>query len=204
MIPKEIEEGLISGVTRRTGLTTCVALLRGINVGGRKKVAMADLRELLAELGFAETTSLLQSGNLVFRTAEKVDAALEQHLEHEVGKRLGIETHFFLRTAKEWDAIIEKNFFPEAAERDPSHLAVVFLKDNPGESVVAGLRAAVTGPELIRGQGRQLYVFYPNGIGRSRLTNDLIERRLRTRATARNWNTVVKLAAIARSAPAVP
>jgi uncharacterized protein (DUF1697 family) len=177
-------------------LTTHVALLRAINVGGRKPVAMADLRDLLAGLGFADPRSLLQSGNLVFRSSRS-GPPLERLLEEEAETRLGVETDFFVRTAAEWQEIVAHNPFPREAERDPGHLLTLFLKDAPGPAAMKALQAAITGPEVLRAWGRQAYIVYPDGVGRSKLTNALIEKKLGTRSTGRNWNTVLKLGALA-------
>lgn len=166
-----------------------IALLRAINVGGRKMVAMADLRDLLTKLGFENVRSVLQSGNLVFdspRPAKEV----EKLLEKESAARLGLETDFFVRNAKEWDAIIDANPFRKEAKDDPGRLVVLFLK---GTGDGPTLQKAIKDREVARGEGRQLYVYYPDGQGRSRLTNALIEKTLGTRVTARNWNTVLKL-----------
>jgi uncharacterized protein (DUF1697 family) len=174
-----------------------IALLRGINVGGRSLLAMADLRELFDALGFPGATTLLQSGNVVFRTARAPGEALERQLQDETLKRCGAAADYFVRTAKEWAQLIKSNPFPAEAKADPGHLVVTFVKDVPKSSDVNALQSAVKGPELIRAKGRHLYITYPAGIGRSKLTNALIERKLGTRATARNWNTVMKLAALA-------
>jgi uncharacterized protein (DUF1697 family) len=185
-------------------MTTYVALLRAINVGGRNAVAMADLRALLTQLGFDDAQSLLQSGNLVFRSRPQTGARLERALETEAQKRLDLETEFFVRTAEEWKAVIARNPFREEAERDPGHLVVVVLKAAPDAKDVTALQAAITGPEVVRADGRHAYIVYPSGIGRSRLTNALIEKTLSTRGTGRNWNTVLKLGALVapRSVPA--
>jgi uncharacterized protein (DUF1697 family) len=177
-------------------MSSHVALLRGINVGGTKKVAMSALLGLLETLGFADGKSLLQSGNLVFRADGKKAAELERILETEAHKRLGLQTDFMVRTADEWAKILARNPFPEEAKTDPSHLVVVFLKEAPSKTAGEALRKAITGPELVRFDGRQACVTYPDGIGRSRLTNALIESKLGTRGTARNWNTVLKIAAL--------
>ncbi len=176
-----------------------LALLRGINVGGHKQVAMADLRALLTHLGFLDARSLLQSGNLVFRGNARTGAHLERLLEAEAAKRLHLQTDFFVRTAEEWKALVAQNPFRKEAERDPGHLLVMFLKDAPDVASVEALQAAITGPERVRAEGRHAYVVYPIGIGRSRLTNALIEKKLGTRGTGRNWNTVLKLGALASS-----
>jgi uncharacterized protein (DUF1697 family) len=179
-------------------MNTWIALLRGVNVGGRKPVAMADLRHLAADLGFSDVQSLLQSGNMVFCGAAQATGELERLLEREAEKRLGLQTDFMVRTAEEWGAIIARNPFRDEAARDPSHLVVMVFKDDVIPSRVDALRAAVAGPEVIRAGGRHAYITYPNGIGRSRLTSVLIEKTLGTRGTARNWNTVLKLDALAR------
>ncbi len=173
-----------------------VALLRAINVGGHNPVAMADLRGLLAEEGFADVRSLLQSGNLVFRSDGRAAAELEQALEAAAIARLGLRTEFLVRTAAEWDAIVAGNPFPAEAACDPGRLLVMFLKEAPGANDIAALQAAITGPEVVRAAGKQAYIVYPAGIGRSRLTSTLVEKKLATRGTGRNWNTVLKLAAL--------
>jgi uncharacterized protein (DUF1697 family) len=174
-----------------------IALLRGVNVGGRQLVAMSDLRDLLAKLGFGEPRSLLQSGNLVFQSGSQTAAELETFLESETEKRLKIRTTYFVRSEKEWKRAISQNPFKKEAEADPAHLVLMLLKDAPKPKSVEILRAAITGPELVHVAGRQAYIVYPAGIGTSRLTNTVMEAKLGTRGTARNWNTVLKLAACA-------
>ena len=175
-----------------------VALLRAVNVGGRNQVAMSDLRQVLTKLGFEDVQSLLQSGNLVFKTNAGTAGTLEATLEAEMQTRLGLKTAFFVRTATEMDAVIASNPFPAEAKRDPSHLLVVLLKDAPKANAVEALRAAIKGPELVQTKGRHAYIVYPAGVGRSRLTNTLIEAKLGTQGTGRNWNTVLKLAGLAK------
>jgi uncharacterized protein (DUF1697 family) len=157
---------------------------------------MADLREVLTRLGFGDVQSVLQSGNLVFRGDGRTGARLEQLLETEARKRLKLETDFFVRTAMEWQAVIARNPFPKEAKRDPGHLVVMFLKDAAEAKDVQTLQAAITGREVVRAVGKHLYVVYRDGIGRSRLTNAVIEKNLDTRGTGRNWNTVLKLGAL--------
>ncbi len=160
---------------------------------------MNDLREFLTALGFADVRSLLQTGNLVFRSDREAGSDLERLLETEIAKRLDLRTDVLVRTADEWADVVDRNPFPEAAARDPGHLLVMFLKAAPDKAAVDALQTAVTGPEVIRAEGRDLYITYPDGVGRSRLTNTLIESRLGTRGTGRNWNTVLKLADLVRA-----
>jgi uncharacterized protein (DUF1697 family) len=173
-----------------------IGLLRAINVGGRNMVAMSDLRDLLEALGFARVRSLLQSGNLIFESNELSGASLEQRLEVETTKSLGVTVDYIVRSAAEWQTIIANNPFPNEATRDASHLVVMFLKTAPNAKNVKALEGAIRGPEVIRADGKQLYVTYPAGIGRSKLTGTLIEQILNSRGTARNWNTILKLAAL--------
>jgi uncharacterized protein (DUF1697 family) len=173
-----------------------LALLRAVNVGGRRPILMADLRDLLLALGFVGARSLLQSGNLVFRSNARTGTDLEGFLEQEAAKRLDLHTDFMVRTEEEWKRIVADNPFPEEAKCDPGHLVVMFLKRAPGAKEVEALQAAITGPEVVGIHGREAYMVYPAGIGRSRLTNTFVEKKLGTRGTARNWNTVLKLASL--------
>jgi uncharacterized protein (DUF1697 family) len=177
-------------------MASYVALLRAVNVAG-KSLAMAVLRDYASALGLEDPRTLLQSGNLVFRSTGKKPAELERLLEREAQKRLGVTTEFLVRSERELAAIIANNPFPAAAGRDPARLLVMFLKDQPPGDVVDALRKAIVGRETIAADARQLYIVYPAGIGRSKLTTSLIEKRLATRGTGRNWNTLVKLAAAA-------
>jgi uncharacterized protein (DUF1697 family) len=178
-------------------LTTHIALLRGINVGGHKQVAMADLRAMLERLGFHDAQSVLQSGNLVFRSEGKAGARLEQLLETEARKRLKLEAAFMIRSAAEWKQLVAENPFPAKARGDPARLVVVFLKEAPGAAAMKALQASIVGREVVRAKGKHLYAVYPDGQGRSKLTNAVIEKQLGTRGTARNWNTVQRLGAVA-------
>ncbi len=172
-----------------------VALLRGINVGGNKKVVMAELRAFMQALGFDDATTLLQTGNVVFGSRTS-SSRLESLFEREAAARLGLTTEFFVRTADEWRDVIAGNPYPRAAERDPAHLLVVCLKDAVTPARVNALRAAIRGPETVEARGRHAYVVYPGGIGTSKLTAAVIDAKLGTRGTARNWNTVRKLEAL--------
>jgi uncharacterized protein (DUF1697 family) len=174
-------------------MTKNVALLRSINLGSHKKIAMQDLCEVFTELGFSDVRSLLQTGNVMFRSQSRT-TQLERLLEREVNKRLALQTDFFVRNADEWTSVVSHNPFRDEARRDPAHLVVVFLKHAPDANQLNALRAAITGRERVGAHGRQAYIVYPDGIGRSRVTSSLIERKLATRGTGRNWNTVLKMA----------
>jgi uncharacterized protein (DUF1697 family) len=173
-----------------------VALLRGINVGGRKMVAMSELRALLGQQGFSEVRTLLQSGNVVFQSDKLRGPALERLLEDQIEKRFEQPVTCLVRTSSEWKGIIAGNPFPKEAEADPGHLLVMCLKKAPKEQDVESLRQGIKGPETLCAKGKELFIVYPAGVGTSKLTHGLIERKLGTNGTARNWNTVLKLAAL--------
>jgi uncharacterized protein (DUF1697 family) len=180
-------------------MSTYIALLRGINVGGNNIVAMAALREFLAELGLEGVQTLLQSGNVVFQSKGKTAAALEKFLEKETAARLKVAPDYLVRSSNDWEKVVAANPFPKEAEQDPARLAVIFLKSIPTADRLKALEASIKGPEVMQCRGRELFVVYPNGMGTSKFTGALIERTLGLRGTARNWNTVLKLLALARN-----
>jgi len=170
-----------------------VALLRAVNVGGRS-VPMAELRDCATALGLNEVRSLLQTGNLLFE-ADTGGVELEARLEAAIQARFGLAADVILRTASEWAQAISANPFGDAAREDPSHLVLMALKAAPTADCVEALRGAVAGRETVQAVGRDLYLVYPDGIGPSKLTISVIERKLGVRGTARNWNTALKIAA---------
>ena len=181
-------------------MTAHVVLLRGVNVGGQRKVSMAELQAALVAAGFVGARTLLNSGNVVLRS-DLTPAALETFLETEATQRMNLRTDFHVRSAGEWRALTEANPLPEAAARNPSHFIVACLKSAPTQAAVETLRAANPGPEIIHAVGRQLYIDYggPEAMCESKLSSALIDAKLGTRSTGRNWNTVLKLAALAAS-----
>jgi uncharacterized protein (DUF1697 family) len=182
-------------------MPTQIALLRAVNVGGLN-VAMEDLRAMFEALGFSHVRTLAQTGNLVFEGGRRTGAALESFLEAETRKRLNLGCNYLIRTTAEWIEVVAGNPFPEEARRDPSHLVVMPLRTVPGGREVAALEAAIEGREVLRAKGQALYMVYPDGIGRSKLTVSLIEKKLNTRGTCRNWNTTLKLLAMAEGGSA--
>ena len=173
-----------------------IALLRAVNVGGRG-LKMGELAAFARDLGLETPRTLLQSGNLVFGTDRAADAELENRFETEAEARFGFHIDFMVRSAAEWRAIIAANPFPDEARDDPSHLVVMPLKAAPTAGALQALRAAIKGPETVELVGRTAYLVYPAGIGASKLTITVIERKLGVRGTGRNWNTVMKLGEMA-------
>lgn len=175
-------------------MTTHIALLRGINVGGNRMVPMADLKAALEKLGFDGVKTLLASGNVVLRGGKRSGAALEKFLEDETAKLTGFRADYMVRSAKEWDAIIAASPFPRHARADPSHYLVHVLKRAPQAAAVKALMAEHKGPEAVKLVGREAYVFYGLSLADSKFTL----KALGMPNTGRNWNTVLKLKAAAQ------
>jgi uncharacterized protein (DUF1697 family) len=179
-------------------VATYIGVLRAINLGSHNKIRMADLRAMLEKLRFSDPKTLLLSGNIVFKCDAASCTALEEQLEAASTKHLKVTTDYFVRTAKEWSEIVDGNPFPKEAKSDPGHLVMMCLRDAPTAAQVKTLQASITGREVVKAKGRHAYFVYPDGIGRSKLTIQKIEKALGTRGTARNWNTVLKLAELSR------
>lgn len=177
-------------------MTMRIALLRGVNVGGAKKVAMADLKAMIEALGFAEVKTLLQSGNVVFRAGGETEADLEALLEAETEKRLGLKTSYLVRDAAQWRAIIDANPFPEEAQAEPSRtLVTVGRAAMPAEALDA-VRAVMRPHEKLEAVERQVYAWFGEGMGQSKAAEVLNRKAAKAAATGRNWNTVVKIGAL--------
>jgi uncharacterized protein (DUF1697 family) len=172
-----------------------VALLRAVNLGPHNKVSMAQLKELAVDLGLLEPRTLLQSGNLVFQAKARASAAFEKPLEDALGKKLSLKTPVLVRSASEWRAALDANPFVAEAKSDPSHLLVMPLKAQVEKAALTELGKAIVGRERVKQVGQVLYLVYPDGIGESKLTAALIEKKIGVAGTARNWNTAQKIAA---------
>jgi uncharacterized protein (DUF1697 family) len=170
---------------------TFVALLRGINVGGKNKIAMTELRSSLTSLGLEDVATYIQSGNVAFRSPRDADD-LSTTIEHEIASVFGIQPAVLLRTSVELEKIADNNPYV-TGEADLSKLHVVFLDRAPARSAAAKLDPERSPPDEFTLRGREIYLHLPNGSGRSKLTIDYFEQRLGVRATARNWNTLRKL-----------
>ena len=158
------------------------------DVAGSRWLIFAALRRFWAD----GLRTLLQSGNLIFETTDA--EAMEARLENLLAERFGLATDVLVRTAGAWRALVAGNPFPEMAADDPGHLVAMPLKAEPTAAAVEALRAAIKGPERVAASGGVLYLHYVDGIGRSKLTNTVIERHVGCRGTGRNWNTVLKIA----------
>ena len=174
-------------------MPTYVAFLRGINVGGKNKVPMAELRDLMSQLGFKNPRTLLQSGNAVFESDETSISKLEKALEGGIKERFGISVDLMVRTGAHLKETADSNPFPSEAAHSPHHLLVLFMKEPVAAGGVDALQAAIKGPELVRRGGSEVYMFFPDDIGHSKVTSKIMDKHLGASSTGRNWNTVLKL-----------
>lgn len=170
-------------------MPTHVALLRGINVGGRNKVAMADLRAVVASLGHADVATYVQSGNVVFTADAPQAGAIEAALE----ERLGVTPAVVVLSREELEQVVAGNPWPD--ERDGKRLHVVFSVDEPDAEVVTAALEMVGGDDEAQIVGGTLYLHTPSGLGRSKLAAELARRGPKD-GTARNWTTVTRLLAM--------
>ena len=170
------------------------ALLKGMNIGS-KKLPVAELRAVAEALGLESVGTLLASGNVVFTSAEKSAARLERSLEEALAEE-GLETHVLVRNASEIRKVIDANPFPAAAKTHPNHLLVVFHREPVPPAPLQALRIHHHGPERVTAVGRELYIDYPQDVGHSKLPQSMRKAKFPELATARNWNTVNKLAAL--------
>ncbi len=177
---------------------TFVALLRGINLAGRNRVPMGELRSALESLGFEDVVTYIQSGNVVFRSRHGRAKELATSIEGRIAETFGIDVVVLLRTPAGLAKVARGNPFLRAGA-DPSKLHVVFLSAKPATKAAAQLDPERSPPGEFRLEGREIYLHLPMGFGRSKLTVDYFERRLDVAGTARNWKTVTKLVALAKA-----
>ncbi len=177
-------------------MTTFAALLRGINVGGHRKIRMSDLKQVHQSLGHENPVTVLQSGNVVFDCAESDGRALARNLENAYEQAFGFPVGVIVRGTASLRDIAANNPFPLTADREAKFLHVFLLSDAPEDKVLENFRA-VDRIEDVEAVGDTVYIYYPQGAGRSKLTLGSLEKALNVTATARNWNTITKLVELA-------
>jgi uncharacterized protein (DUF1697 family) len=170
-----------------------IALLRGINVGGRNLIRMEAFRSLCGSLGLGGVETYIQSGNAVFRDAAKAPAKLAARIETALESEFGFRPSVILRTTAQWKAAIARNPFAGRSGIEPARLLLYVLASDPGEEAREKVRALPASPEELHILGNELYIYYPHGMARPTLSLPAVERALRTPASGRNWNTVLKL-----------
>lgn len=174
-------------------MDTYLALLRGINVGGRTQLGMDALRQLCADLGHRAVRTYLRSGNVVFETAAGAEPAdLAAAIQGRIADKLELAVTVLIRTAAELAAVAGTNPFLDR-QHDLTKLHVAFLAAVPDPERAAQLAVPAGEPEELVLRGREVYLHYPNGAGRTKVSNVFLERRLGVAATSRNWRTVIAL-----------
>jgi uncharacterized protein (DUF1697 family) len=175
-----------------------VALLRGINLGSRNRIAMGPLRELVESLGYTDVKTHLQSGNVVFSGKRKAPTTVARDVERAIEGEFGLAVGVVVRTADELAEVVGKNPMGDR-EKDPAKLVVTFLSAAPAAGKVKAIDAERFAPDEFQVVGREIYQWLPRGVHPSKLTNDFWQQQLGVTATARNWNTVTKLLGLATS-----
>jgi uncharacterized protein (DUF1697 family) len=176
-------------------MATWVVLLRGINVGGANRLAMADLRNLMSDLGHTGVSTYIQSGNAVITSGRQDRSKMADEICEGIAANFGPVVSAVLRTPDELRASLAAN--PFSSEPGGTRVLITFLSDRPEPDAVAGLDRERFLPDRFEVIGSEIYGYYPNGAGRSKMTLDYFEKQLHVRGTARNLNTVAKLIELA-------
>ena len=164
-----------------------ISMLRGINVSGRKKIHMEELKALYQSLAFKNVQTYIQSGNVIFASSESDISKLTAGIEKKIKQAFGFEVLVFIRTKEDLQKLIKKNPF---AGEDEGKLYVTFLSDQPKNFPTEEINKIRDKAELFFHSSREIYLFCPNGYGRTKLSNTYFERKLKAPATTRNWKTV--------------
>ncbi len=172
-------------------MNVVISMLRGVNVGGHNEIKMDALRNLYESLGLRDAQTYVRSGNVVFKTTSKDLTLLARQIEDAIERSFGFRPGVILRTTAELRDVIARKPFAKRG-LDPSKLLVTFLAASPSQEVREAILKIKTGPEEVCIDGRELYIYFPDGMGRSKVW-PAIERALKRSGTGRNWNTVAKL-----------
>lgn len=178
-------------------MTVVISMLRGVNLGPHHRVKMDELRALYERLGLKDPQTHVQSGNVVFKTRQKNLQKLGARIETAIERKLGFRPAVILRTREEMRRAIAQNPFSKRLDINPARLLVTFLGAEPTAEARDAVLGLKTDPEEIHLKGREIYIYFPDGIGRSKLQLPRLEKGCRSAGTARNWNTVTKLLEIA-------
>jgi uncharacterized protein (DUF1697 family) len=178
-------------------MAVIVSMLRGVNVGGHNMVKMEALRALYESIGLRDPQTYVQSGNVVFRTDARNLAGVAAKIEKAIERTFGFRTPVVVRTSSELRAVIARNPFARRRGIDPSKLLVTFLAGDPTAEAREQALQIKADPEELHIDGREVYMYFPNGLARPKLSWVAVEKKLRTPGTGRNWNSVTKLLEIA-------
>ena len=178
-------------------MNVIICMLRGVNVGGHNQMKMDALRALCESVGLCDPETYVQSGNIIFRTEERNLVLLARRIENAIEKRFGFRPEVILRTSSDPRQVIARNPFAKRRGTDPSKLQVTFFAKDPDPDVRDEILRIKADPEELHIEGRELYIYFPNGMGRSKLA-PVIGKTVKKSGTARNWNTVTKLLEMAQ------
>ncbi|WP_107038648.1 DUF1697 domain-containing protein [Brumimicrobium mesophilum] len=168
-----------------------IAILRGINVGGKRKILMADLKSMLSDIGIPNAVTYIQSGNVIFES-EKDNLAISHQIEVAILKKFGFEVPAIVRTAEELKQSIKSNPFYDD-ETDITKLVLTFLKETPKNEDIETLKPIDSKEDKYVIKEKDVFIYCEGKYHQSKLTNNLFEKKLKVRATTRNWKTVLKL-----------
>ncbi len=174
-------------------METYIALLRGINVSGQKKIKMAELREQLTGLGLADLRTYIQSGNIIFKSPATEPNSLAQKIKNQIQKDYGFEVPTLVLRPADLAYVLQHNPFAKDPDKDPSRWYLTFLAEVPAEEKVAALSEVSYEPEAYVIDGKNIFFYSPKGYGRAKMNNNFFEKKLKVAATTRNWRTVNKL-----------
>jgi uncharacterized protein (DUF1697 family) len=180
-------------------MSAIVSMLRGINVGGHRIIKMDALRAVYESLGLRNPKTYVQSGNVVFDAKERNLPALARKIEAAIEAAYGFRPHVILRSASELRVAIAGNPFAERTDLHPSKLLVLFLAGELTAEARTNLAKIKTEPDELIAAAQEIYIYFPNGMGQSKLPTALIEKTVKVPATGRNWNTVNKLLEMAEA-----
>jgi uncharacterized protein (DUF1697 family) len=180
-------------------MAAIVSMLRAVNVGGHNKIKMDALRTLYESLKLREPQSYVQSGNVVFKTDERDLVRLTKKIENAIERTFGFRPDVVLRTSSDLREVIAKNPFAKRRDIEPGKLQVHFLAGDPGAEARANVLKIKTDPEELCIYSRELYIYFLNGMGKSKLSWAAVNKALKMPGTCRNWNTVTKLLDMAES-----
>ena len=176
-----------------------ISMLRGVNVGPHNRVKMDELRALCGTLKLRDAQTYVQSGNVIFRTDERDLGKVSGRLEDAIEKKFKFRCDVISRTTSELKAVVAKNPFAKRRGIDPSRLLVTFLSADPGEEARAKVRAIKTDPEELWIDGREVFIYFPDGMARPKLSWPTIPKMLKVSGTGRNWNSVTKMLEMAQA-----
>lgn len=178
-------------------MAVLISMLRGVNVGGHNKISMAELRTMYESLGLQDPHTYVQSGNVVFRTKERNFPALAKRIEDAIEHGFGFRCDVIVRTTAELKDVIARNPFGKRRNIDPGKLLVTFLASHPSAEAREQVCKIKTDPEELHIDGREVFIYFPDGMGRSKLSWPAMGKKLGTTGTGRNLNSVIKLLEIA-------